>query len=95
MKAKAAVHVRPMYNLAPMANLTAILKELEAERNRLDKAITALAGITSASRTTRTAAKTLRRGRRRMSAAGRKRLSQLLKARWASGKMGRRRAKPA
>jgi hypothetical protein len=66
-----------------------ILAELRAERDRLDKAIAALAGINSTGRTTRTAAKAARRGR--MSAAARKRLSQLLKQRWASGKMGRRR----
>ena len=66
-----------------------IIAELTSERNRLDKAITALAGMTStnhAGRTTRTS----RRGRRRLTAAGRKRLSELLKKRWASGKMGRR-----
>jgi hypothetical protein len=76
-------------------DINRILAELKAERYRLDKAIAALAGVTSESRTTRTASKTVRQGRRRMSAAGRKRLSQLLKARWASGKMGRRKAKAA
>jgi hypothetical protein len=72
-----------------------ILAELNAERESLDKAIAALAGINSTNHTGRTATSTARRGRRRMSAAGRKRLSQLLKKRWASGKMGRRRAKAA
>jgi hypothetical protein len=75
-------------------DINQILTELRAERDRLDKAIAALAGISSTASAARTGANA-RRGRGRMSAAGRKRLSQLLKQRWASGKMGRRRAKAA
>ena len=69
-----------------------ILNELRTERDRIGKAINALlegAGIVSSSNGTG------RRGRPRgrgkgMSAAGRKRLSEAMKARWAA-----RRVKPA
>lgn len=71
-------------------DLKQILAELRVERDRLDKAIAALAGVNSPSRARRTAR------RSRISAAGRKRLSELMKKRWASGKMKRRgRAKAA
>ena len=71
-------------------NTERILAELRSERNRLDRAIAAIEGITSdgARRQPRTVAKRRRRGG--ISAAGRKRLSMLLKKRWASGKMKRR-----
>ncbi len=61
-----------------------ILKELHAERNRIDRAIAAIEAITKDSASTGAV-----RGRRRsrISAAGRKRLSELMKKRWASGKM--------
>ena len=65
-----------------------IVSELKAERNRLDRAIAALdgAGITRA-----TVAKNVismdgaqsRRKRHHLTAAGRKRLSMLMKKRWA------------
>ncbi len=67
-------------------NTTRILQELRAERDRLDQAITAIEGITSDGATRPTPAK---HGRRRMSAAGRKRISEAAKAMWA-----RRRSKP-
>ena len=66
-----------------------IIAELTAERNRLDKAITTLESVNTNHRSGRTITRTPRRGRRRLTAAGRKRLSELLKKRWASGKMGR------
>ena len=71
-------------------NVSDILSELRAERDRLDKAIEALDGT---GRTGRTTSRGPRKGR--MSEAARKRLSRLLKQRWASGKMGRRKAKAA
>ncbi len=61
-----------------------ILHELHAERNRIDRAIAAIEAITKNS--TSTGAGPGRR-RSRISAAGRKRLSELMKKRWASGKM--------
>jgi len=79
-------------------NLQQIVAELQAERDRLDKAIAALNGISTPRRrgrppkAVRTSARPKRR--RRMSAAARRKLSRLLKQRWAQGKM-RRRAKAA
>jgi hypothetical protein len=66
-------------------DISQILDQLRAERSRLDQAIAALEG--GARRGTRWKG---RRGPHRISAAGRKRLSLLLKRRWAAGKMGRR-----
>ncbi len=61
-------------------NVSRILQELRSERDRLDQAITALESITSDGATRSTPAK---HGRRRMSAAGRKRISEAAKAMWA------------
>jgi SLT domain-containing protein len=63
-----------------------ILAQLHAERNRIDRAIAAIEAIQSDSKSRASFAGTRRR-RGRMSAAGRKRLSELMKKRWASGKM--------
>ncbi len=67
-----------------------VLSELRTQRDRLNQAIAAIESITSdgARRQPRTGAKRGRRGG--ISAAGRKRLSMLMKRRWASGKMKRR-----
>ena len=67
-----------------------ILAELRAERGRIDQAIRAIeavngAGHKAVGRPPRTKGKARRRGR--MSAAARRRLSRLLKQRWAQGKM--------
>ncbi len=72
-----------------------ILAELRAERDRVDQAISALENLNSTGqprvgRPPRAAQKPRRRGR--MSVAARRKLSRLLKQRWAQGKM-RRRAK--
>ncbi len=73
-------------------NLSQILTELKSERSRIDQAIAALEKVgTNHSRTRR--ASNRRRGP--MGAAARKRLSQLLKQRWASGKMGKRKPRAA
>jgi hypothetical protein len=67
-----------------------ILGDLRAERSRLDQAIASLealgkgAGTTAHARATQSAQPTRRR--RRMSAAGRKRISAMMKARWAERK---------
>jgi hypothetical protein len=70
-------------------NLAGLLSELHSQRDRLNHAIAAIEGITSdgARRQPRTGAKRGRRGG--ISPAGRKRLSMLMKKRWASGKMKR------
>jgi len=70
-----------------------IVAVLTAERNLLDRAISALNGISPQPRRGRPpkAAQTLARPKHgRMSAAARKKMSRLLKQRWAQGKMGRR-----
>lgn len=67
-----------------------ILAELRAERGRIDQAIRAIEAVNGAGRRTvgrppRATRKARRRGR--MSAAARRKLSRLLKQRWAQGKM--------
>ncbi len=62
-----------------------IVAELEAERKRLAAAITALKRVSPDG----TRVHTRRKGSRRLSAAARKRLSELMKKRWASGKLKR------
>lgn len=60
-----------------------ILAELRAERQRIDQAITALGSLDHAGRNAK------KRGRHRMSAAGRKRISEAAKAMWARRKKAR------
>ena len=60
-----------------------ILAELRAERQRIDQAITALGSLDHAGRSAK------KRGRRHMSAAGRKRISEAAKAMWARRKKAR------
>src|SRR5208282_3513754 len=72
-----------------------ILAELRTERDRIDQAISALEAVNSTGRrrvgrAPRAAEKPHRRGR--MSAAARRKLSRLLKQRWAQGKMKRAKA---
>ena len=67
-----------------------ILAELRTERDRIERAIAAIEGLNligrrKVGRPPRTARKPRRRGR--MSAAARRKLSRLLKQRWAQGKM--------
>jgi len=67
-----------------------ILAELRAERGRIDQAIMAIEAVNGggrpkAGRPPGAARKARRRGR--MSAAARRKLSRLLKQRWAQGKM--------
>jgi hypothetical protein len=72
-----------------------IITELRAERGRIERAIAAIEAVSSTGRRSvgrpaRTAWTSRRRGR--MSAAARKKLSRLLKQRWAQGKMKRAKA---
>jgi len=71
-------------------NTARILGELRGERDRIERAIAAIEGLNStgrrrAGRPPRAAGTRKRRGR--MSVAARKKLSRLLKQRWAQGKM--------
>src|SRR5207249_1865792 len=73
---------------APMANVKEILRDLRAERDKLDAAIQALQGIDHSGRAPngrrhRSIKATTRRARRRMSAAGRARIAAAQRARWA------------
>ena len=61
-----------------------IISELEAERDRLEQAITALRG--SMGRRTAAGFGRGRRGRRRLSAAAKRRISEMMKKRWAERK---------
>jgi len=68
-------------------NLDAILTELKAERDRIDRAIAALEGTAAAPTSPKPApAKTVKRGRRRVTAEGRKRMSEAQKRRRAKEK---------
>jgi len=67
-----------------------ILAELRAERGRIDQAISAIEAVNSTEhhrvgRPPKAARKVRRRGR--MSAAARRKMSRLMKQRWAQGKM--------
>ncbi len=70
-----------------MANITAVLNELQQERDRLDKAITALQPLAADSRSVVIKAGTTRAGRT-VSAAARRRMAAAQKARWAKAKSG-------
>jgi hypothetical protein len=66
-----------------------IINELEAERDRLEQAISALRGSMSGRRTGGAATAAVgrgRRGRRRLSAAAKRRISEMMKKRWAERK---------
>jgi exonuclease VII small subunit len=60
-----------------------IIMELESERDRLDQAISALRGSLHARRA---GAGGSRRGRRKLSAAAKRRISEMMKKRWAERK---------
>jgi exonuclease VII small subunit len=62
-----------------------IISELEAERTRLEEAINALRGL-GAGGNGRRGRKPGRRGRRHLSAAAKKRISEMMKKRWAERK---------
>lgn len=62
-----------------------IITELEAERDRLDQAITALRGSMRGRRGPGGFGKG-RRGRRRLTAAAKRRISEMMKKRWAERK---------
>ena len=62
-----------------------IINELEAERDRLEQAISALRGSMRGRRGIGGLGKG-RRGRRRLSAAAKRRISEMMKKRWAERK---------
>jgi hypothetical protein len=71
-------------------DMNTILGELRSERDRIDRAISALEAVNSTGRRMvgrSPRAEATRRRRGRISAAGRRKLSRLMKRRWAQGKM--------
>jgi hypothetical protein len=79
-------------------DINRILTELRAERDRIGRAIAAIEAVNSTGRRRvgrppKAARKVRMRGR--MSAAARRKLSRLLKQRWAQGKMKPRARKAA
>lgn len=78
-------------------HLDTILTELKAERDRINRAIAALEGTTAPGNPTPAPAKARKRGRRKISAEARNKLSQAKKAWWAMKRgdegAGRRRSK--
>jgi exonuclease VII small subunit len=62
-----------------------IISELESERDRLEQAISALRGSMGSRRGVAGIGKG-RRGRRRLSAAAKRRISEMMKKRWAERK---------
>ena len=65
---------------------TRLVRDLRGEKVRIERAIAALEALNSdgaGSQTTRTAGPN-KAGRRKMSAAGRKRISMMMKKRWAA-----------
>ena len=80
-------------------DINRILADLRAEHGRIERAIAAIEGLNSTGRrgVGRPPKRVItRRGRGRMSAAARRKLSRLLKQRWVAGKMkSRAKAKPA
>ena len=66
-------------------DVSSILAQLRAERNRLDQAIAALEAITARGAQRPAYVATLRR-QHRFSAATRKRMSEMMKKRWATRK---------
>jgi len=75
-------------------DINSILAELRAERAHIDGAIAAIVGLSSTgrSRGRPPGSASAPRKRGRMSAAARRKLSRLLKQRWAQGKMKRAKA---
>ena len=68
-----------------MTNLEAIIRELEEERNRIDRAIQALRGIHAGTPHAQTngSSPAHRKSRRRVSPAARARIAAAQRARWA------------
>lgn len=64
-------------------DITQLVDDLKAERDRIDQAITALEGKPARRRGRPRLVAEPRRPRRRMSAAGRKRIAAAAKKRWA------------
>ncbi len=74
-----------------------LIRDLRAEKGRIDRAIAALEALNGAgarSQSLRSAAPTVQKTRKRgvMSAAGRKRISEMMKKRWAARRKAAKKA---
>lgn len=87
MTASLAVKISPAKGETPL-DTQSIIAELEAERDRLDRAIEALQSspIARGWRVTKGRAQNGRRGRRHLSPAARKKIADAAKRRWAKAK---------
>jgi len=70
-------------------DLARILTELKSERDRIDRAITLLATVGSSAATAAPGKLAVRPKRKGLTPAGRKRLSEAMKKRWAEKKRKR------
>jgi len=69
-------------------NIKQIIADLKLQRDRIDQVIAAITSLNSTGhRRVGRSPRTTQKPRRRMSTAARKKLSRLLKQRWAQGKM--------
>jgi len=81
-------------------NISRLVTELKSERDRIERAIAAIEGLNSTGRRRAgrppgsITSEPKKRGRRRMSAAARKRISEIQKKRWAAWRK-KRKAKAA
>jgi hypothetical protein len=69
-----------------------IISELEAQRNRLEQAISALRGSGNGRRSFGVGPGPGRRGRRHLSAAAKKRISEMMRKSWAERKRAMKKA---
>jgi hypothetical protein len=73
---------------------TKLIKDLRGEKVRIERAIAALEALSSNSATARTASagRGAKAGRRKMSPAARKRISEMMKKRWAARRRAAKKA---
>jgi len=72
-----------------MDKLASIVQQLQQERTRIDAALRALTGVSN-NRGTRGSVRTVRTGRRTLSAAARRKIAAAQRARWAKWKAAKK-----
>jgi hypothetical protein len=89
-----AIYLVLQYRKERKVDTTRLIRDLRAEERRIERAIAALEGLSSdstGSQTTRTAGAD-KTGRRKMSPAARKRISMMMKKRWAARRKAAKKA---
>ena len=89
-----AMYLISQYRKERKMNTTKLIRNLLGEKGRIERAIAALEALGSdgaASQTTRTAGPN-KAGRRKMSSAARKRISEMMKKRWAARRKAAKKA---